>query len=205
MKRATGAVRSILLVSIFTALSLHAGPANKIPVTTSSAEARKEFLLGRELFENLKRQEAAPYFKKAFTLDPGFALAAAYYAQSEGTARGFFDNLAQAAALAPKVSEGERELILGWQAGGSGKLAEQRTHWENAVRLYPKDERALTLLGHPLLRSAGLPEFRRVFLASGHSEPGIPSGLQSARILAPVPGRLCRRRECVQEIHGAHP
>ena len=147
MKRSLSAARSILFVSVFTALSLHAGPADKIPVTTTSAEARKEFLRGRELFENLKRQEAAPYFKKAFTLDPHFALAAAYYAQSEGTARAFFDNLAQAVALAPKVSEGEQELILGWQAGGSGKLAEQRTHWENAVRLYPQDERALTLLG----------------------------------------------------------
>lgn len=119
----------------------------KIPVTTGSEEARQEFLRGRELFENLKRQDAAPHFKKALALDPSFALAAAYYAQSEGTARGFFDNLAKAVELAPKASEGERALIFGWQAGASGRIAEQRKQWERAVELFPDDERALTLLG----------------------------------------------------------
>lgn len=147
MNTPTRALRPIVLAAVFCALTLQAVSADKIPITTTSAEARKEFLLGRDLFENLKRQDAAPHFKKAFTLDADFALAAAYYAQAEGTARGFFDNLAIAVKLAPKVSEGERELILGWSAGGSGKLAEQRAHWENAVRLFPKDERALTLLG----------------------------------------------------------
>jgi tetratricopeptide (TPR) repeat protein len=147
MDTRTRVVRSVVLVAIFCTLTLHAGPADKIHITTSSQDARKEFLRGRELFENLKRQESAPYFKKAFSLDPDFALAVAYYAQAEGTARGFFENLVLAAKLAPKVSEGERELILGWYAGGSGKAAEQRAHWESAVRLFPKDERALTLLG----------------------------------------------------------
>ncbi|MBK7256313.1 MAG: hypothetical protein IPI01_00505 [Ignavibacteriae bacterium] len=54
----------------------------KIAITTGSEDARKEFLRGRELFENLKRQDAAPHFKKALAIDPSFALAAAYYAQS---------------------------------------------------------------------------------------------------------------------------
>lgn len=119
----------------------------KIPVTTRSEDARKEFLRGRELFENLKRQEAAPHFAKALALDPSFALAAAYYAQAEGTARGFFDNLAKAVSLAQNASEGERALILGWQAGAAGRIADQRAHWERAVQLFPGDERALTLLG----------------------------------------------------------
>ena len=119
----------------------------KIAITTGSEDARKEFLRGRELFENLKRQDAAPHFKKALAIDPSFALAAAYYAQSEGTARGFFDNLAHAGELARNVTEGERSLILGWQAGAAGRIADQRTHWERAVALFPEDERALTLLG----------------------------------------------------------
>jgi tetratricopeptide (TPR) repeat protein len=138
-----------MLICLMVSASIQAGAISgaKIPVTTASEGARKEFLKGRELFENLKRQEAAPYFKKACALDPSFALAAAYYAQAEGTARGFFDNLARAVELAPKVSEGEREIILGWQAGASGRIAEQRTHWGRAVELFPEDERALTLLG----------------------------------------------------------
>lgn len=125
----------------------HGVAGGKMPVTTTSPEALKEFLEGRALFENLKRQDAAPHFRQALVLDPSFALAAAYFAQAEGTARGFFDNLARAVELAPRASEGERELILGWHAGATGRGAEQKAHWEAAARLYPDDERALTQLG----------------------------------------------------------
>lgn len=146
----------------------------KIPVTTGSEDARREFLRGRELFENLKRQEAAPHFEKALAFDPSFALAAAYYAQSEGTARGFFDNLAKAVALAPKVSAGERALILGWQAGAAGRTADQRTQWERAVELFPEDERALTLLG---IHYFGQQEYRRAaeyFMKAVTVNPSFP-------------------------------
>jgi len=87
------------------------------------------------------------HFRIAAKLDPEFALADVYLAQSEGTARAFFDNLEKAASLSGKVSEAEREMILGWQAGASGQVAKQREHWGNAVRLFPEDERALTQLG----------------------------------------------------------
>lgn len=119
----------------------------KIPITTRSDEARKEFITGRSLFENLKRKESVPHFKKALALDSEFALASAYLALSEGTARAFVENLERASKLAAHASDGERALILGWQAGGSGKVALQREQWETAVRLYPQDERALTQLG----------------------------------------------------------
>ncbi len=146
----------------------------KIPVTTRSEDAREEFLRGRELFENLKRQEAAPHFKKALALDPSFALAAAYYAQSEGTARGFFDNLAKAGELSQAASEGERALILGWQAGAAGRIADQRTQWGRAVELFPEDERALTLLG---IHYFGQQEYRRAadyFMQAVTVNPSFP-------------------------------
>jgi tetratricopeptide (TPR) repeat protein len=127
--------------------SLVLADSGKIPITTRSDEARKEFITGRSLFENLKRKESVPHFKKALTLDSEFALASAYLALSEGTARAFIENLERAARLAEHASGGERALILGWQAGGSGKIALQREQWETAVRLYPQDERALTQLG----------------------------------------------------------
>ena len=128
-------------------VSLILADSGKIPITTRSDEARKEFIAGRSLFENLKRKESVPHFQKALTLDPEFALASAYLALSEGTARAFVENLERAARLAAHASDGERALILGWQAGGSGKVALQREHWETAARLYPQDERALTQLG----------------------------------------------------------
>jgi tetratricopeptide (TPR) repeat protein len=144
----TAFARQTICVLVLVVLAVMQAMADgKMPVTTSSAEARKEFLAGRTLFENLKRQDAAPHFKQALALDPSFAIAAMYYGLAEGTARGFFENLAKAVELAPQASEGERELILGWQAGAAGRTSEQKTHWEAAVRLFPEDERALTQLG----------------------------------------------------------
>lgn len=124
-----------------------AADSEKIPITTRSDDARKEFLAGRQLFENLKRKASVPHFQKALNLDSDFAMAAAFLAQSEGSARGFFDNIEKAVRAAANASEGERETILGLQAGGAGKTEAQRNHYENAVRLYPSDERALTQLG----------------------------------------------------------
>jgi len=45
----------------------------KIPVTTASEEARKEFLQGRDLSEKLLIQDSIQHFDKAVSLDPNFA------------------------------------------------------------------------------------------------------------------------------------
>lgn len=47
----------------------------KIAVTTSSEDARKEFLLGRDLQEKLQVQDSIQHYDKAISLDPNFALA----------------------------------------------------------------------------------------------------------------------------------
>ena len=47
----------------------------KIPITTSSEEARKEYLAGRDLQEKLRITDSIAHFDKALTLDPNFALA----------------------------------------------------------------------------------------------------------------------------------
>ena len=46
----------------------------KIPVTTSSAEAKAEFLQGRDMFEKLLITDSIAHFQKAVSLDPNFAL-----------------------------------------------------------------------------------------------------------------------------------
>jgi len=52
-----------------------AGADSKIPITTKSDEARKEFLLGRDLSEKLQAQDSVEHFDKAIALDPEFASA----------------------------------------------------------------------------------------------------------------------------------
>jgi tetratricopeptide (TPR) repeat protein len=119
----------------------------KIPITTSSAEARKEFLAGRDLTDRLLIQDSIQHYDKAISLDPNFALAELTRAQNSPTAKEFFDHLKKAVSLADKASNGERLLILGAEAGANGNPAKQKEYLEQLVAAYPNDERAHFNLG----------------------------------------------------------
>lgn len=121
--------------------------ADKIPVTTSSASAEEEFLQGRELFDKLRLQNSRQYFESAIDEDKDFALAHYYNALSSPTAKGFFEQLDKAVALADNASEGEKLVILAAEAGANGNPSKQKEYLAKLVELYPNDERALSLLG----------------------------------------------------------
>ncbi|MFZ0322097.1 MAG: tetratricopeptide repeat protein [Candidatus Sulfotelmatobacter sp.] len=114
----------------------------KIPVTTKSDEARKEFLLGRDLSERLLAQECLQHFDKAVKLDPDFASAELALATNSATTKDFFDHQKKAMSLAGKVSEGEKLLILANEAGANGDAVKQKEDLEKLVAAYPNDERA---------------------------------------------------------------
>lgn len=119
----------------------------KIPVTTSSEEARKEFLQGRDMAERLLAQDSIQHFDKAVSLDPNFALAELGRANASQTAKEFFDHLKKAVELSGKASEGERLLILANQAGANGEAVKQKEHLDKLVAAHPNDERAHFQLG----------------------------------------------------------
>jgi tetratricopeptide (TPR) repeat protein len=119
----------------------------KIPVTTASEEARKEFLQGRDLAERLLAQDSIQHFDKAVALDPNFALAELGRANASPTAKEFFDHLKKAVSLAGKASEGERLLILANEAGANGEAVKQKEHLDKLVAAHPNDERAHFQLG----------------------------------------------------------
>lgn len=126
----------------------NAGSANdKIPVTTASEEARKEFLQGRDLAEKLLIQDSIQHFDKAISLDANFALAELNRANVSPTGKEFFEHLKKAVTLSDKASNGERLLILGNEAGANGNAAKQKEYLEQLVAAYPKDERAHFNLG----------------------------------------------------------
>jgi len=125
-------------------------PANggKIPVTTSSAEARTEFLQGRDLSEKLKITDSIAHFQKAASLDPGFAAAELNLALTAPTGKEFFDHLNKAVSLAEKASNGERLLILATEAGANNNAVQQKEYLDQLVAAYPNDERAHLNLGN---------------------------------------------------------
>ena len=119
----------------------------KIPVTTASEEARKEFLRGRDLSEKLLIQDSIQYFDRAIALDANFALAELNRANVSPTGKEFFEHLKKAVTLSGKASNGERLLILGNEAGANGNAAKQKEYLDQLVAAYPNDERAHFNLG----------------------------------------------------------
>lgn len=143
-----GAVIASIMWLAGTASAQTAPPAGKIPVTTSSEAARKLYLEGRDLLEKLRATDARRLFEQAVGADPDFALGYVGLANTSGTTKEFIDATTRAVALAGKVSEGERHLIMALDAGLKGDPKANLAHATELVRLFPNDERAHTLLGN---------------------------------------------------------
>jgi tetratricopeptide (TPR) repeat protein len=128
--------------------SAHARADNdKIPVTSSSDEAKKEFILGRDLAEKLLIQDSLQHYDKAIALDSSFASAELNRATSSPTAREFFEHLNKAVSLSEHASAGERLQILAAEAGANGNVTKQKEYLDQLVGQYPNDERAQFALG----------------------------------------------------------
>jgi len=143
------------------------GEAGKIPITTSSDEAKQAYLKGRDLAEKLRATDAHAQYQKAVELDPNFALAWVGLANTSGTAKEFVEATNHAATLAPKVSEGERHVILGLDAGLKRDPQSTLNHYTALVKMFPNDERAHTLLGNTYF---GRQEYQT---AVGHLEKAV--------------------------------
>jgi tetratricopeptide (TPR) repeat protein len=121
---------------------------DKVPITTPSAEARDLYLKGRDLAEKIRATDARRFYEQAVQKDKTFALGYVGLANTSGTTKEFIDAVTRAAALAGSASPGEVHIIRGLEAGMKGDLAGVLTHYTELVRLFPNDERALTLLGN---------------------------------------------------------
>ena len=76
-----------------------ASNTENLPITTKSEEARKEFLLGRDLSERLLGQDSLQHFDKAIALDPDFASAELARANNAPTTKEFFEHQSKSSEL----------------------------------------------------------------------------------------------------------
>ena len=120
----------------------------KIPITTSSCDARDNYLKGKELTNNLQRQEALVYFEKALQLDPEFALAYLEAGLAQANTEDIFEYIEKAVSLIDEVSEGEKLIILAWQAAINRNSEKQLEYIKQLEEKYPEDEYALYSLGN---------------------------------------------------------
>lgn len=118
----------------------------KVGITTDSDEARALFLTARDLAEKLQAASARPVYREAIAADPDFALAYFGLANAAGSNDEFFENLEKAVSLVDRVSEGERLMITGLDAGVKGDPEKQLELYKELVGSFPNDERAHQLL-----------------------------------------------------------
>jgi tetratricopeptide (TPR) repeat protein len=121
--------------------------AGAIPLSSASDEARRLYLEGRSLSEQLRAHDGRKLFEQAAAKDPTFAMAHYQLAANSATAKDFFSHLKEASALADRASEGERLMILALEAGGNANPAKALEYQQELVAKYPNDERARFLLG----------------------------------------------------------
>jgi tetratricopeptide (TPR) repeat protein len=118
-----------------------------IPISSASDEARRLYLEGRALSEQLRAHDGRQLYEQAAAKDPTFAMAHYQLAANSATAKDFFSHLKEASALADRASEGERLMILALEAGGNANPAKALEYQQELVAKYPNDERARFLLG----------------------------------------------------------
>ena len=138
----------------------------KIPITTSSDAARAEYLEGRNLVDNLRITDSIAHFQKAIELDPNFATAELALSGASPTGGEFFEHLNKAAALADKVSNGEKLLIPSTETGANGNIKGQKELLDRAPRRLPERRARAVRPGRLLLRSDGVPAGRRALRQS---------------------------------------
>ena len=102
-------IKTIFLIILSSSIFIVAGctifKKDEIPITTSSREALRSFIKGRDLYENLRTFESIDYFISAIEKDPKFAMAYYYLASAyryTGSSNGFYRNLSKAIALVDK-------------------------------------------------------------------------------------------------------
>ena len=144
----------IAVIIFFSTIFLLIGACTKdsqsqkeIAITTSSDDALKSFLNGRDVFEKLKFPQAAELFDKAIALDKNFAMAYLYRASSGGGYNIARENLSKAVGLLDKISDGEKHLILYNKEIFDNDVLKQKQELDSLLNLYPEDKRVQILAG----------------------------------------------------------
>ncbi len=141
-------VFTAVLLAVFFLASCKSRPSgNEVPVTTNSKEALKFFLEGRDKFENVEFVSAASLFDKATRADTGFAMAYLYRSWLGDRPGIFQKNLEKAVNLVGKVSEGEKNEILYYQAQADDDGTKQKEYLDRLLLSFPSDKRIHMMAG----------------------------------------------------------
>ncbi len=147
MKFFTMLLASLSLISC--AQNSKSGGENlKIPITTTSNEAKDYFLLALQYENKRENEKALEYVNKALDLDSTFAMAYMKKAILSGNFDLAKQQLGKAMEYVDGVSPGERLWIKGRNDFyGNGEEFNEYEHFKQLVENYPEDENANYLFG----------------------------------------------------------
>ncbi len=117
----------------------------KMPITTSSSEAKQLYYDALKFMDTSRPERARPLLEKALELDPNFIMAVNALRQTAPTfkvGREIFERLKAMIGNVP-VSEGENLFFEAFQAAIDGDQAKRQEILGHLVHKYPKDERLL--------------------------------------------------------------
>ena len=121
----------------------------EMPITTSSDEALKLFLEGRENLELIEFDAAAQLLDQAIAVDEDFALANLYrWRTGVGGADNSLQYLRKAMDQVDNISEGEKYLILSYNAQAKREGVKVKEYLDKLLELFPSDKRVQFLLGN---------------------------------------------------------
>jgi Flp pilus assembly protein TadD len=162
----------VLLATAVLALAQPEDAASRqIPVTSTSNEAKAEFLRARSFFDNVRVEEATAALNKALQLDPDFASAHALLATLL-PAREAEEHVRAALAHAAPLPEAERVQIEAFAATVRGDNARARELLAKLVEVAPWDWRAHNQLGAIWLGDRDFPKAQAEFRKAVELNPG---------------------------------
>ncbi|MGE5497591.1 MAG: tetratricopeptide repeat protein, partial [Syntrophothermus sp.] len=120
---------------------------DKLPVTTSSPEARQEYTQALNYLENSQIDKARSLFQEAIKADQNFALAymgAALTAASFNESKEYFD---KAENLVGQASEGEKHLVAMTKAQFEANAGKGKTEAQQLDNMYPNNKQVQFMIG----------------------------------------------------------
>jgi len=132
--------------------SEHKNDSGKLPVTTSSPAARKNFETAMQKFEEYRIQETLQNLRAAIKADPHFTQALILTSRMSSDPVEQADTREHAKKLAPKASSGER-LLVRWLAGAQeNDYLPAIAAMNDLLAKYPRDQRLAYLAGDWLMQ-----------------------------------------------------
>ena len=115
----------VILAVCLTACSSKPVDDGKVPISTTSKEARELFVQAQDLNDKLRGNEAIPLLQQAVALDSNFAQAHLLMSQTAPGAAEFFASLEAARRTATFASEAEQWMIQAFDAAVAGNTTQQ--------------------------------------------------------------------------------